>query len=169
VLEDLPEAEAILVPVGGGGLIAGVAVAAKAINPQVRVIGVQPEASPAAYLSLRDGRPYEKYNAAPTIADGLAGGFGRLPFEIAGDLIDKIVLVSEEETRAAVFTLLKLAQLVVEGAGAVGIAALMAGKVNLAGRKVVAVLTGANIDASLLFEIMIEQLNHNNMEVKRQK
>jgi len=156
VLEDLPEADAILVPVGGGGLIAGVAVAAKAINPQVRVIGVQPEASPSAYLSLRDGRPYEEYDAAPTIADGLAGGFGRLPFEIAGDLIDEIVLVSEEEMRAAVFTLLELAQLVVEGSGAVGIAALLAGRVELAGRKVVAVLTGANIDASLLFEIMGE-------------
>ena len=157
IMEDLPQAEAILVPVGGGGLIAGIALTAKAINPQVRVIGVQPEASPAAYLSLRDGRPYEEYDAAPTIADGLAGGFGRLPFEIAGDLIDEIVLVSEEETRAAVFALLELAQLVVEGAGAVGIAALLAGKVNLAGRKVVAVLSGANIDASLLLEIMVEQ------------
>jgi threonine dehydratase len=169
VLEDLPEAEAILVPVGGGGLIAGVAVAAKAINPQVRIIGVQPEASPAAYLSLRDGQPYEEYDAAPTIADGLAGGFGRLPFEIAANLIDEIVLVSEEDIRTAVFTLLELAQLVVEGSGTVGIAALLAGRLNLAGRKVVAILTGANIDASLLFEIMIEQLNHNNMEVKRQK
>jgi len=157
IMEDLPQAEAILAPVGGGGLIAGIAVAAKAINPHVQVIGVQPEASPAAYLSLRDGRPYEEYDAAPTIADGLAGGFGRLPFEIAGDLIDEIVLVSEEETRAAVFALLELAQLVVEGAGAVGIAALLAGKVNLAGRKVVAVLSGANIDASLLFEIMDER------------
>ncbi|MEE8163589.1 MAG: threonine/serine dehydratase [Anaerolineae bacterium] len=157
IMQDLPEAEAILVPVGGGGLIAGVALAAKAINPHVQIIGVQPEASPAAYLSLRNGRPYEEYDAAPTVADGLAGGFGRLPFEIAGDLIDEIVLVSEEEMRAAVFTLLELAQWVVEGSGAVGIAALLAGKVNLAGRKVVAVLTGANIDASLLFEIMVEQ------------
>jgi len=157
VMEDLPGADLLLVPVGGGGLIAGVAVAAKAINPQVRVIGVQPEASPAAYLSLRDGRPYEKYNAAPTIADGLAGGFGRLPFEIAGHLIDEIVLVSEEETRAAVFALLELAQLVVEGAGAVSVAALLAGKVNLMGQKVVAVLSGANIDASLLFEIMMDE------------
>ena len=158
IMQDLPQAKAILVPVGGGGLIAGIAVAAKAINPHIQVIGVQPEASPAAYLSLRDGRPYEKYDAAPTIADGLAGGFGRLPFEVAGDLIDEIVLVSEQETRAAVFTLLELAQLVVEGAGAVGIAALLAGKVNLAGRKVVSVLTGANIDASLLFEIMKDGL-----------
>jgi threonine dehydratase len=163
VLEDLPEAEAILVPVGGGGLIAGIAVAAKAINPQVQVIGVQPEASPAAYLSLRDGHPYEEYDAAPTIADGLAGGFGRLPFEMAGELIDEVVLVSEEETRAAVFTLLELAQLVVEGAGAVGIAALLAGKVDLKGRKVVSVLTGANVDMSLLFEIMSEHA------VKRQE
>jgi len=157
VLEDLPEAEAILVPVGGGGLIAGVAVTAKAINPHVRIIGVQPEASPAAYLSLRDGRPYEEYDAAPTIADGLAGGFGRVPFEIAGHLIDEIVLVSEEEIRTAVFNLLELAQLIVEGAGAVGIAALLASRVNLAGRKVVVILSGANIDASLLFEIMDEQ------------
>jgi len=156
IMEDLPEAEAILVPVGGGGLIAGVAVAAKAINPQVRIVGVQPEASPAAYLSLRDGRPYEEYDAAPTIADGLAGGFGRLPFEIASGLIDEIVLVSEKEIRAAVFVLLDLAQLVVEGAGAVGVAALLAGKVDLAGRKIVAILSGANIDASLLFEIMSE-------------
>jgi len=156
IMQDLPEAEAILVPVGGGGLIAGIAVAAKAINPQVRIIGVQPEASPAAYLSLRNGRPYEEYEAAPTIADGLAGGFGRRPFEIAGHLIDEIVLVSEEEIRAAVFTLLEQAQLVVEGSGAVGIAALLAGKVNLAGRKVVVILTGSNIDASLLFEIMSE-------------
>lgn len=156
IMQDLPETEAILVPVGGGGLIAGVAVAAKAINPQVRVVGVQPEASPAAYLSLRDGRPYEEYEAAPTIADGLAGGFGPLPFEIAGNLIDEIVLVSEEEIRAAVFTLLDLAQLVVEGAGAVGVAALLINKVNVSG-KVVAVLTGANIDASLLLEIMSEQ------------
>jgi threonine dehydratase len=158
IMEDLPEAEAILVPVGGGGLIAGVALAAKAINLQVRIIGVQPEASPAAYLSLRDGRPYEEYHAAPTISDGLAGGFGRLPFETAGHLIDEVVLVSEEETRAAVFTLLELGQLVVEGSGAVGIAALLAGKVSLAGRRVVAVLTGANIDASLLFEIMRDKL-----------
>jgi len=165
IMQDLPQAEAILVPVGGGGLIAGIALAAKAINPHIQVIGVQPEASPAAYLSLRDGRPYEEYDAAPTIADGLAGGFGRLPFEIAHDLIDAIVLVSEEETRAAVFTLLELAQFVVEGAGAVGIAALLAGKVNLAGRRVVAVLSGANIDASLLFAIMSEQLNSGNMEV----
>jgi threonine dehydratase len=160
IMQDLPEAEAILVPVGGGGLIAGVAVATKAINPQVRIIGVQPEGSPAAYLSLRDGRPYEEYDAAPTIADGLAGGFGCLPFEIAGGLIDEIVLVSEEEIRTAVFTLLELAQLVVEGSGAVGIAALLAGKVNLAGRKAVAILTGANIDANLLFEIMSEQIPH---------
>jgi threonine dehydratase len=157
IMQDLPDAEAILVPVGGGGLIAGIAVVAKAVNPHVQVIGVQPEASPAAYLSLRDGHPYEEYDAAPTIADGLAGGFGRLPFEMAGHLIDEIVLVSEEETRAAIFALLELAQLVVEGAGAVGVAALLAGKVNLMGRKVVAVLSGANIDARLLSEIMDEQ------------
>ncbi len=113
IMEQWPEVEAILVPIGGGGLIAGTAVAAKTINPQVQIIGVQAEASPSAYLSLKEGRCYEKYDAAPTIAEGLAGGFGLVPFTIARDLIDEVILVSEEEIYEAVFFLLQAAQLVV--------------------------------------------------------
>jgi len=156
LMADLPEVEAVLVPVGGGGLIAGVAVAVKAISPRCRVIGVQPEASPAALLSLQEGCPYETYPAAPTIADGLAGGFGRVPFQIARDLIDEIILVSEEELRAAVFTLLDTCQELVEGAAAASLAPLLSGKLRLPGQKVALILTGRNIDTALVREILDE-------------
>jgi threonine dehydratase len=157
ILEALPEVDLLLVPVGGGGLIAGIAVAAKAINPSVRVVGVQPEASPAAYLSLRDGHPYEVYAAAPTICDGVVGGFGRVPFEVAGHLIDEIIVVSESDARHAVAWLLTQEQIVVEGSGALAIAPLLSGQVHVDGLAVVAVLTGRNLDASLLCEIVTEQ------------
>jgi threonine dehydratase len=154
IMEELPDAEALLVPIGGGGLIAGVCVAAKAVNPGIKIIGVQVEASPSAYLSLKEGRCYERYEHDPTICEGLAGGFGIVPFQIAKDLIDEVVLVNEEETKEAVFTLLETEQLVVEGSGAVGVAALLFDKVNLKDKKVVAVLSGGNIDIDLLFEIV---------------
>jgi threonine dehydratase len=157
ILTDLPTADLLLVPVGGGGLIAGIAVVAKAINPEVRILGVQPEASPAAYLSLQDGRPYETYPASPTICDGLAGGFGRLPFEMAGDLIEEIVVVPEADVRRAVAWLLACEQLVVEGAAAIAIAPLLNGQVKAERCRIVAVLTGRNLDASLLHEILTEQ------------
>ena len=158
IMEELPDAEAILVPIGGGGLIAGICVAAKAINPKIEIIGVQVEASPSAYLSLKEGRCYERYEYDPTICEGLAGGFGIVPFEVAKDLIDEVVLVNEEETRQAIFALLEAEQLVVEGSGAVGVAALLFDKVDLKGRKVVAVISGGNIDTGLLFEILEERL-----------
>lgn len=159
VLEDLPTTDLLLVPVGGGGLIAGIAIAAKAINPAVRILGVQPEASPSAYLSLRDGRPYETYPAGPTICDGLAGGFGRVPFEIAGDLIEAIVVVPEADVQRAVAWLLSQEQLVVEGSGAIAIAPLLNGQVAAQGSRVVAVLTGRNLDASQLHRILSKKID----------
>jgi len=165
IMEELPDVEAIIVPIGGGGLSAGIAVAAKTINPEVKVIGVQPEASPAAYLSFKEGQCYESYEAGPTIADGLAGGYGIVPFIIARNLIDEIVVVSEEAIWEAVYALLELSQLVVEGSGASAVAPLLAGpasgyetELDLKGKKVVAVLSGGNIDAELLFRIMRAQM-----------
>ncbi len=158
IMEELPDADVLLVPVGGGGLVAGVSVAAKAVNPEISIIGVQVEASPSAYLSLKEGRCYERYEYDPTICEGLAGGFGIVPFQIAKDLIDEVVLVNEEETKEAVFALLETEQLVVEGSGAVGVAALLFDKVDVKGRKVVAVISGGNIDVDLLFEILREHL-----------
>jgi threonine dehydratase len=159
VMQDLPGADLLLVPVGGGGLIAGVALVAKAMNPAVRVVGVQPDASPAAYLSLRDGHAYETYPAGPTICDGLAGGFGRVPFELAGPQIDEIVVVPEAAVRWAVRWLLAEEQLVVEGAGAIAVAPLLTGQLAAEGRTVVALLTGRNVDAALLYEILGEDTN----------
>lgn len=157
VLVDLPETDLLLVPVGGGGLIAGIAIVAKAMNPGVRLLGVQPEASPSAYLSLRNGRPYETYPAGPTICDGLAGGFGRVPFEFAADLIDEVLVVPEADVRRAVAWLLTREQLVVEGSGAIAVAPLLSGQLDVKGRQVAAVLTGRNLDATVLCEILSEQ------------
>jgi threonine dehydratase len=157
IMEQLPTADLLLVPIGGGGLVAGVALVAKTANPNLRIVGVQPEASPAAYLSLRDHRPYETYPAAPTICDGLAGGFGRIPFELAADLIDTVLVVPEADVRKAVGWLLSHEQLVVEGAGAIAVAPLLNGQLDAVGHRVVAVLTGRNLDAGLLRDILTEQ------------
>jgi threonine dehydratase len=156
VMEDLPDADLLLVPVGGGGLIAGAALSAKAINPAVRVVGVQPEASPAAYLSLREGRPYETYPAGPTICDGLAGGFGRVPFEIAGSLIDEILVVPEADVRRSVAWLAGHEQVIAEGSAAIAIAPLLNGQLDAEGQQVAAVLTGRNIDAIMLQQILAQ-------------
>ncbi|MDD3825384.1 MAG: threonine/serine dehydratase [Anaerolineae bacterium] len=157
ILEDVPGVGLLLVPVGGGGLIAGIAVAARAIQPGVRIVGLQPEASPSAHLSLRDGRPYETYPAGPTICDGLAGGFGRLPFEIARNLVDEIVVVPEVDVRRAVAWLAGHEGLIVEGSGAIAVAPLLSGQLQVQDRRVVAILTGRNLDASLLRQIMAEK------------
>ncbi len=156
VLEALPQADALLVPVGGGGMISGITVAAKAINPHIRIIGIQPDASPALTASLRDGVCQEEYPAGPTICDGLAGGVGTLAYELArSGAIDRVVNVSEDSVHRAVFTLLAQEQLVIEGSGAVGLAALMSGLLpELAGQTVVSVLSGGNIDTSVLQSII---------------
>ena len=157
ILEDLPDVDAILVPVGGGGMIVGIATAVKTLAPSVKIIAVQPAASPALRDSLRDGKCYEEYAAAPTICDGLAGGIGKMVFQAARQkLIDAIVLVEEEETRAAIRALAETQQLIVEGSGAVGVAALLARKVDLSGRRIAAVLSGGNIDLGLLGKILTE-------------
>ncbi len=156
IMTERPETEAIVVPVGGGGLVAGIAVAAKGINPICRIIGVQPEASPAAKLSFEQNQPIDPYDHAPTIADGLAGGFGAHPFYIARTLIDAILLFSEAELRRAILTLIDQEQLVVEASGAIAIAPLLAEQHNLAGQTVVCVLSGANLDTGLLADILKE-------------
>jgi threonine dehydratase len=156
ILSDMPDSDLILVPVGGGGLIAGIATAAKAIHPGCRVIGLQPEASPAALLSLRDGTPYDPYDHEPTIADGLAGGFGAVPFYVARTLIDEILLASEADLRRATFTLLDREQLVIEPSGAIAVAPLLDGGLDVRGQTVVCVLSGGNLATTLLRDILVE-------------
>jgi threonine dehydratase len=155
ILDACPEVATVLVPVGGGGLIAGVATAVKARTPDVRVVAVQPEASPALRESLRLGRPLLTYPAGPTLADGLSGGIGEILFDHR-DLVDEVVTVSEEEIEDAMVALLAADQVVAEASGAVGVAALRAGKVAGAGRgPAVAVVTGGNVDASVLARLLV--------------
>jgi threonine dehydratase len=153
ILDERPDVGAILVPVGGGGLISGVAAVVKARAPAVRIVAVQPEASPALPESIRQGRPLLEYPAGPTLADGLAGGIGRMVFEHR-DLIDDVVLVTEAEIEDAIVALLADDQVVAEASGAVGVAALRSGKWRGDGRPVVAIVTGGNIDARVLGRLL---------------
>jgi threonine dehydratase len=152
LLEQCPRPAAVLVPVGGGGLIAGVATVIKALSPRTRVIAVQPEASPALRESLRRGEALLSYPAEPTLADGLSGGIGRIAFEHR-TLIDDVVTVSEPEIEDAIVALLAADQVVAEASGAVGVAALRAGKVAVEG-PVVAIVTGGNLDAGVLARLL---------------
>jgi threonine dehydratase len=152
-VQSLPDIDTIVVPVGGGGLIAGLATVAKSLNPMIRVIGVNPAASPSAFLSKRDGTPYETYENEPTLAHGLAGGFGRVPFMVGMMLIDEIVLVSEEEMMRGIAAVIDSDQLLIEASGIAGLAALLAGKLADV-RKCVCVLTGGNIDSDTLRKVL---------------
>jgi threonine dehydratase len=143
----------LVVPVGGGGLIAAMAVAARASVPGIRIVAVQPEASPALRDSIRGGKALHDYPAKPTLADGLAGGIGDIVFAHR-HLIDEVVTVSEAEIEDAIVALLADDQVVAEGAGAVGVAALRAGRVAADGRPVAVVVTGGNIDAGILARLL---------------
>ena len=156
IFQQRPQADVVLVPIGGGGLIAGIATVAQALSPTCRIIGVQPEASPAALLSLQQGRAIDPYDHEPTLADGLAGGFGNIPFDLAHDKIDEIVLSSETTMRQAIFTLLHQHQLVVEASGAIAITPLLTNSVDLTGLTVVCVLTGGNLETAVLHDILQE-------------
>lgn len=148
--EAVPDAASVLVPLSGGGLLAGVAAAMKAVNPAIRVIGVSMERGAAMAESLSAGRPVDTLERA-TLADSLGGGIGlqnRLTFAMVRDLMDELILLSEEEIAEGIRHLYTVEGQVVEGAGAVGVAALLAGKFQPEG-PVVVPLTGANIDPAL--------------------
>jgi threonine dehydratase len=154
ILQDLKDVDTIVVPVGGGGLIVGIATAAKALSPSVRIIAVQPDASPSLRESLRQGRALLTYPAGPTLADGLAGGIGEIVFAHR-HLIDEVVTVPEEDTEDAIARLVAEDQVVSEASGAVGVAALQSGRiVPRDGRPVAVVITGGNIDARVLARLL---------------
>ena len=153
LLEQMPDLSAVVVPVGGGGLISGIATAVKASAPAARVIAVQPEASPALRESLRLGRPLLEFPAGPTLADGLAGGIGEIAFAHR-DLIDDVLVVPEPDIENAIVALLAEDQVVAEASGAVGVAAVRAGLVSLGEGPVAIVVTGANIDVSVLERLL---------------
>jgi threonine ammonia-lyase medium form len=150
ILEDAPDADVVLVPVSGGGLISGVALAIKSVSPRTRVIGVEPAGAADAQASLRAGR-IMTWDHPQTIADGLrATHLGDLPFALISRHVDDIVTVSDREIRAAVVALHQRAKLVVEPSGAAAYAAAMHHTLDFDSRRAVAVLSGGNIDSALL-------------------
>lgn len=156
LVEDRPETTVIVVPIGGGGIISGIAIAAKALSKNLRIVGVQAANVSAVKGSLAVGEPVEVSNNLPTIADGIAVKRpGQLTLPIIHDLVDEVVEVSEEEIARGIYHCVQNTRLVVEGAGAAGVAALLAGKIDVRETDTVcAVLCGGNIDANLLARIL---------------
>ena len=152
ILEDLPEADVIVVPVGGGGLMGGVASAVKALRPATRVVAVELEAGPGLGPALAAGKPIPVARPADTLCDGMTPPFvGALPLEIARDCVDEIVTVSELQVLQALELLLTRAKLVVEGSGAAATAAVLAGAGHLPRNgRVVAIVSGGNADPERL-------------------
>jgi threonine dehydratase len=157
ILEELPDVDAVIVPVGGGGLISGIAAAVKEGSNKVAIIGAEPEASPGAYLSMQKGEPCERIELKPSVADGLAGGLSPLPFEIAHTLLEQVALAGEDEIIAAMKMFFSEEQLVIEGAASVGLAVLLSGKIRLPDLKVVLVVTGRNIDSDRFLSIIAQK------------
>jgi len=169
ILEDWPEVETLMVPLSGGGLIAGIASAAKRISPGIRVVGLTMEKGAAMYESHRAGRPVE-VEELPSLADSLGGGIGldnRFTFRMVNDLVDEIILVSEAQIAEGIRHAYWAEKQVIEGGGAVGIAALKAGLIEGTGKTVV-VLSGCNIDISLHHRIIGGE-NPNLAEEKRRE
>jgi len=155
LLEQVPDLDAVVVPVGGGGLVSGIGVAVKGRRPGVRVIGVQAELLASMLAALEAGKPIT-LEGAQTLADGIAvKRTGELTLAHARKVVDEVVTVSEEEIASTILYLLEKEKTVVEGAGAVGAAALMHHRLpGLAGKKVVAVLSGGNIDVNLVARVI---------------
>jgi threonine dehydratase len=156
LLEDLPALDCVLVPLSGGGLIGGIALALKRADPAIRVIGVSMERGPAMARSLEAGRPVA-VEEEPGLADSLGGGIGldnRYTFGLVRKYVDETVLVSEEEIAAAMRHCYRQERQIVEGAAAVGVAALLAGRIRRPGENLVVVLSGGNVDMQRFTEIV---------------
>ena len=158
ILDQLSDAEAIIVPVGGGGLISGVAFAVKSLNPNIKVYGVQAANVPSMAESRRRGELIT-LDSASTFADGIAVKHpGDLTFELTQKYVDDIVTVTEDEIAVAILTLMEKQKLVTEGAGAVSVAAAMFGKLPIQGKKTVCLLSGGNIDVNILSRVITRGL-----------
>ena len=154
VLDQLPDVEAVIVPIGGGGLASGVAFAIKQLNPKVEVWGVQAAGAPSMYQSMVDHQILRLISVS-TIADGIAVKQpGEITYDTCQKYLDGIVTVTEDEICAAILALIEQQKMVAEGAGAVSVAAAMFGKVPVKGRKTVCVVSGGNIDVTILNRVI---------------
>lgn len=162
ILEDLNDTDMIIAPIGGGGLISGIASAVRSIKPDIKIIGVQSAACPSAYESIKKGK-ISKVDSQSSIADGISvKQLGGLSFKIIQNHIDEVVLVEEKHIALAILTLLERKKILAEGAGAVSLAALINGSVKISGnKKVVLIISGGNVDSPLLGRIISHGLAKN--------
>lgn len=162
ILEDLPQIDTVIVPLSGGGLMGGIAIAMKSATPDIRTVGVSQERGPAMALSLQAGAPVPVIEE-PSLADSLLGGIGldnRYTFGLIRDLVDELVLLSEDEIAAAMVYALRQEKQIVEGGGSVGIGALLANKVSHLGEHVAVVVSGGNVDLGKLLALQNDRVDH---------
>ena len=160
ILEQLPDATQVVVPIGGGGLISGIAMAIKMLNPSCKVIGVQAAGAASMYTSVQQGQRVELSHVS-TIADGIAVKKpGELTFELCKKYVDEVVTVSDGEIASAILFLLETQKTVAEGAGATPVAAVMSGKVNTTKGKTVCVVSGGNVDVTTLSRVITKGLSN---------
>lgn len=158
ILEDLPYVDGIVVPIGGGGLISGIAVAAKFIKSSVKIIGVQPEIIASTKASLEAGKVVT-VTGAKSLADGISVQTpGDVSFQYMQKYVDEVVTITEDEIAHAMFQLMQRGKLLAEGAGASPLAALLAGKIKVDGKKVALLVSGGNVDMAVVSEIIRKEL-----------
>ncbi|MBP3200987.1 MAG: threonine ammonia-lyase [Lachnospiraceae bacterium] len=168
ILNQLENIDAVVVPIGGGGLISGVAFAIKSLKPQIKVYGVQAANAPSMYESIKQKKQIT-LDAVSTFADGIAVKHpGDNTFEIVSKYVDEVVTVSEDEIAMAILTLMERQKLVAEGAGAVSVAAVLADKVPVDGKNVVCVVSGGNIDVNILSRVLTRGLKSSGRNVSMQ-
>lgn len=165
VFEELPEVDTIIAPIGGGGLISGIAVAAKTLKPSIKIIGVQAEIIASTKASLEVGK-VTTVSGAKSLADGISVMTpGDKTFEYIKKYVDEVVTVTEDEIAFAMFSLMDRSKLIAEGAGATPLAALLAGKIKNAGKNVVSIISGGNIDIAMASKIIERELTRLNRRI----
>lgn len=154
IIEEVNDIDIVFVPVGGGGLISGIAVALKSINPNIQVIGVEPVGACSMYEALKNGKPTKLENCK-TIADGICvAKVGDITHELCDKYVDKIIKVTENQIASAICFLLEKSKVVSEGAGATSLAGLMSNQIDIKGKKACAVISGGNIDINYIEKII---------------
>jgi len=154
LLDQLPSVDAVIVPIGGGGLISGIAFAIKSLNPNIKVYGVQASGAPSMLNSMNNNK-IERLASVSTIADGIAVKEpGAYTFDMCSKYVDEIVSVTDDEISTAILTLIEQQKLITEGAGAVSVAAVLFNKVPVKGKKVICLLSGGNIDVTILSRVI---------------
>lgn len=156
ILEEQPDIDMILAPIGGGGIFTGISVGAKGINKDIKMIGLQTAACPAMVAAIKDNKFYDTYPNEETVCEALVGGVGKIPFEMAKEYIDDILVIEEEDIKEAVKFLMKKEKTIAEPSAAIGVAAVLKNPEMFKGKNVAIVLTGGNIDEELMIELLCE-------------